>query len=66
MVLYNAPGEGQIVKWKKMRQRSDLNDFSTLGIQREELYCRNESVYDTGYGEKRLTEAHRKCVAMSW
>jgi len=49
-----------------MVTRENIIDCSTLGIQREELYCRNESVYDTGYGEKRLTEAHRKCVAMSW
>ncbi|TRY74765.1 hypothetical protein TCAL_05672, partial [Tigriopus californicus] len=33
-------------------------DCSSLGIQREELYCRNTTT-DKG-------EIHRSCVAMSW
>jgi len=47
-------------------RQDDIVDCSTLGIQREELYCRNISVYDSGVGEKMLVSVTRTCVAMSW
>ena len=36
-------------------------DCDTLGIQREELYCRNITVING-----KTTDVQRNCVAMSW
>ena len=40
----------------------NLVDCDTLGIQREELYCRNITIYQNG----KESSVQRTCVAMSW
>ena len=43
----------------------NLVDCDTLGIQREELYCRNITIYQSGEHSP-VTSVQRTCVAMSW
>ena len=42
-------------------QPEHLVDCDTLGMQREELYCRNITMYQHG-----KMSVERSCVAMSW
>ena len=43
----------------------NLVDCDTLGIQREELYCRNITIYQNGEHSP-VSSVQRTCVAMSW
>ena len=50
----------------KIANEKDVVDCSTLGLQREELYCRNTTVFKWENGEKMLLSVNRSCVASSW
>lgn len=50
----------------EMADKKDIADCSTLGLQREELYCRNISVFTWANGERVLLSVNRSCVASSW
>ena len=43
----------------------NLVDCDNLGIQREELYCRNITIYQNGE-DSPIESVQRSCVAMSW
>ena len=44
----------------------NLVDCDNLGIQREELYCRNITIYQNGGENSPIESVQRSCVAMSW
>ena len=46
--------------------KNDVVDCSRVGLQREELYCRNVSEYRLENGQKRLVKVNRTCVASTW
>ena len=46
--------------------KNDVVDCSRVGLQREELYCRNVSEYRLENGQRRLIKVNRTCVASTW
>lgn len=47
--------------------REDIVDCSKVGLQREELYCRNVSEYRLVKGQtKELLSVNRTCVPSTW
>ena len=46
--------------------KNDVVDCSKVGLQREELYCRNVSEYQLELGQRRLIKVNRTCVASTW
>ena len=46
--------------------KNDVVDCSRVGLQREELYCRNVSEFLLENGHRKLIKVNRTCVASTW
>jgi len=60
MGIYCFKGESLIPN------KNDVVDCSRVGLQREELYCRNVSEFRMENGQRKLVKVNRTCVASTW
>ena len=60
MGIYCFKGESLIPN------KNDVVDCSRVGLQREELYCRNVSEFRMENGQRKLIKVNRTCVASTW